>query len=487
MPSSSVLVVLALLLAPATARAQAALLTGLGGPAAFGERALGAARSAEIDLGAAFPDGIALLGGTFTTMFVNEDGAVTFGAALDAPAPVAFDASERAMIAPLWTDIEVGPGGGVYWAAAPDRIVVTWHEVGGGPDGALATFQIVLMPRGGVGDWDLELRYGLCEWGAGAAAGFSDGRGNFVELPGSRTWASALLCSKSNVDSPGLFRFTSVAGQLAPCGDGRIDDGETCDDRNPIDGDGCSRSCQREEGYACAGEPTRCDTVCGDGIVAGAETCDDADTTDGDGCSAGCTVEVAPCVGCGGCGDGVRSDGEACDDGGGEDGDGCSASCRVEVGFACVGAPSVCEVLCGDRLVLAGEGCDDGNRNRGDGCSEHCAIEPGFACDASGCAAVCGDGACVRGEACDDGNDAAGDGCDACAIEPGFACSGEPSRCVTFAPDAGASRRDGGAASIPDAGGEAMAGHGGCSAHPGGPTEVWPLLVAFAVLLRRRR
>src|SRR5699024_1821823 len=32
----------------------------------------------------------------------------------------------------------------------------------------------------------------------------------------------------------------------AECGNGRIEDGEQCDDRNPDDGDGCSSACARE-------------------------------------------------------------------------------------------------------------------------------------------------------------------------------------------------------------------------------------------------
>ncbi len=33
------------------------------------------------------------------------------------------------------------------------------------------------------------------------------------------------------------------------CGNGKIEITETCDDNNELDGDGCSSSCVREEGY----------------------------------------------------------------------------------------------------------------------------------------------------------------------------------------------------------------------------------------------
>ena len=63
------------------------------------------------------------------------------------------------------------------------------------------------------------------------------------------------------------------------CGDGTIDEGETCDDGNNTDNDGCSATCQLE--------------VCGDGILQTAlgEKCDDGNTVGGDGCSAVCRIE----------------------------------------------------------------------------------------------------------------------------------------------------------------------------------------------------
>jgi cysteine-rich repeat protein len=49
----------------------------------------------------------------------------------------------------------------------------------------------------------------------------------------------------------------SVRAQAA-CGDGTVDTGETCDDRNTLAGDGCNVSCQIEGGYVCSGAPSLC-------------------------------------------------------------------------------------------------------------------------------------------------------------------------------------------------------------------------------------
>jgi cysteine-rich repeat protein len=99
------------------------------------------------------------------------------------------------------------------------------------------------------------------------------------------------------------------AGQeIAVCGDGILGVGETCDDGNTNDGDGCSSTCQIEGGGG---------AVCGNTIIETGETCDDGNTNDGDGCSSTCQTEAGPPASC----DGVWNPGSedpevVCDDGG---------------------------------------------------------------------------------------------------------------------------------------------------------------------------
>lgn len=96
-----------------------------------------------------------------------------------------------------------------------------------------------------------------------------------------------------------------------PCGDGVVDEsvGESCDDGNRQDGDGCSALCEIEDGYACASGGT-CYASCGDGIVTADEQCDDG-VNNGPGygqCAYDCTFGPY-------CGDGVVDLPEECDDG----------------------------------------------------------------------------------------------------------------------------------------------------------------------------
>ncbi|QQR84278.1 DUF4215 domain-containing protein [Candidatus Peregrinibacteria bacterium] len=78
--------------------------------------------------------------------------------------------------------------------------------------------------------------------------------------------------------------------------------------------------------------------VCGNSVVEAGETCDDGNTDNGDGCSSVCALEAGSV-----CGNSVVEAGETCDDGNAVAGDGCSAVCLIESG----GSSYVCNVVDG--------------------------------------------------------------------------------------------------------------------------------------------
>lgn len=187
--------------------------------------------------------------------------------------------------------------------------------------------------------------------------------------------------------------------QWAYCGDGVLDrETETCDDGNPVPGDGCAGDCTIEAGWICTvpGDACILADLCGNGDLDPAEACDDDNAASGDGCSANCRYVEAgyscdvPGDACTGslaasCGDGeVQAEaGELCDDGV-NDG-------SVECAPGCVYGPR-----CDDGIVDPGEECDDGVNASEDSyghCTPDCRMGP-----------YCGDGI-VNGasEHCDNG------------------------------------------------------------------------------------
>ena len=177
--------------------------------------------------------------------------------------------------------------------------------------------------------------------------------------------------------------------ELTPiCGDAMIDAnlGESCDDGNTEDGDGCSSTCQIEP------EPT-----CGDGVLDANEQCDDGNIEDGDGCDSECSQEN-PCanIECGEdwtCDDGVcipPEDGTACDDG-----DPTTEGDAYNSG-QCQGQPKDC----GDRVVNSQTGeceCPEGQIECNGECVDTTSDENNCGTCGSSCPGegyVCNNGQC---------------------------------------------------------------------------------------------
>ena len=94
-------------------------------------------------------------------------------------------------------------------------------------------------------------------------------------------------CSATCTIEPG-YDCDAVTGACLPvvCGDGIVSRGESCEETEHLPFDGCYL-CQLEP--ACSGGV--CQATCGDGQRFATEACDDGNTRDGDGCSKTCTLE----------------------------------------------------------------------------------------------------------------------------------------------------------------------------------------------------
>lgn len=108
----------------------------------------------------------------------------------------------------------------------------------------------------------------------------------------------------ADLDGDGYTELEEYLNELADtgeygCGDGVTLPGETCDDGNRIDGDGCDSNCTP--------------TACGNGIATGGEGCDDGNLVAGDCCSPTCVPEAGGST----CSDGdLCTIADACDGGG---------------------------------------------------------------------------------------------------------------------------------------------------------------------------
>ena len=175
-----------------------------------------------------------------------------------------------------------------------------------------------------------------------------------------------------------------LCAEANECGNGQKDLREACDDGALEPGDGCSSRCLFEVDVACE-QDTQCDSgvcnsqgsqacelanECGNGRVEDEETCDDGNNLNEDGCSSTCLLEVGVSCDKGGdcesgvcdllesmqcepkdtCGNGQIELTETCDDGNIDAGDGCDPVCAREP--LALGNPCSEDAECESQLCL---------------------------------------------------------------------------------------------------------------------------------------
>lgn len=184
-----------------------------------------------------------------STVFVNNNGNITFDAPLESYTPLRISETRRSIIAPFWADVDTsGPrsspvtfGRGVVNGRA--AFAANWRNVGyyNRRDDKLNSFQVVLIDRSDTapGNFDIEFNYETIQWESGQASGGAGGTGgnsaragysngstvradaNF-ELPGSGVSgqfldgnANGLIRRRLNSDVPGRILMEVRAGGVA--------------------------------------------------------------------------------------------------------------------------------------------------------------------------------------------------------------------------------------------------------------------------------
>lgn len=224
----------------AGAQASSVLLNGLGGSAGFGENSL--ARNDDgstgfINVTSVFAGGLNFFGTTYNGFYINNNGNITFANPMGTYTPSAITGNtNNPMIAAFFADVDtrggtVAPTAGgnstgsnlLWWDfdTVANRMTITWDDVGyySMHNSPLNAFQIVLTAMGDDGDFNIEFFYETIGWVTGdasggsggmggtiARAGYTNGAGNYYELPQSGNQDGMLnLEGASNINDPGHF------------------------------------------------------------------------------------------------------------------------------------------------------------------------------------------------------------------------------------------------------------------------------------------
>ncbi|BAZ49731.1 hypothetical protein NIES4103_23430 [Nostoc sp. NIES-4103] len=203
------------------------LMTGLGGPADFGTLAMTRNDDGSTDA-IQLPFEVNLNGNKYTTIYINNNGNITFGGAYGEYTPSGFGGLPVEMIAPYWGDVDTSCAncGEVYLGVpTADAAVITWNNVGyyNSNPSKQNTFQLILRDRNDLtgSNTDVEFRYGNLQWTTGDASGGEDGlggqpafagyTGGAVGAPqtliGSGTSDILTLNQRSNINKPGRWYF----------------------------------------------------------------------------------------------------------------------------------------------------------------------------------------------------------------------------------------------------------------------------------------
>ena len=145
-------------------------------------------------------------GTTYTGLYVNNNGNVTFTSAYSPYTPSGLISVGQPIIAPFFADVDTrGSGSGLVHYGndtvnGRPAFGVEWPAVGyySAHTNKLNTFELILINRTdtGAGNFDIEMNYGTILWETGDASGGSNGLGGVSAAAG-----------YSNGTTPGTYQF----------------------------------------------------------------------------------------------------------------------------------------------------------------------------------------------------------------------------------------------------------------------------------------
>ena len=132
-----------------------------------------------------------LFGQSFNSLFINNNGNVSFGASFDTFTSTGFPVNNFPMVAPFWADVDTRAltSGVVYYRSEANRFTVIWDRVGyyNAHADKTCTFELIITdgtdPLIGLGN-NVAFCYDDMQWTTGDASGGSGGFGGTAATVG---------------------------------------------------------------------------------------------------------------------------------------------------------------------------------------------------------------------------------------------------------------------------------------------------------------
>lgn len=155
------------------------------------------------------PFNFCLYGTNYNTLYINNNGNISFGSPYNTFSPVSFPTNQFTMVAPFWADVDTrNPASGlVYYKITPTYMVVRWQNVGyyNMNVDKLNDFQLIItngndpiVPSGNV-----MFCYGDMQWTTGDASNGVNGFGGFPATVGANSQIGPNSIQFGRFDQPG--------------------------------------------------------------------------------------------------------------------------------------------------------------------------------------------------------------------------------------------------------------------------------------------
>lgn len=125
-----------------------------------------------------------LYNNSFNSLYINNNGNVSFFTSYGTFSSSAFPSSNYVMVAPFWADVDTrGTGSGlVYYKITPTALIVRWQQVGYFTNQVdkLNDFQLIITDGSNADlpdNYNVQFCYGDMQWTTGSASGGNNGFG----------------------------------------------------------------------------------------------------------------------------------------------------------------------------------------------------------------------------------------------------------------------------------------------------------------------
>lgn len=149
-----------------------------------------------------------LYGVTYTNLYINNNGNISFGSPFSTFSSNPFPTSGFTMVAPFWGDVDTRGAGTVKYKITPTAMFINWEGVGyfSSATDKLNTFQLIItdgtdpiLPAGN----NIAFCYGDMQWTTGSASGGVGGFGGTPSTVGANKGDGISFIQLGRFDQPG--------------------------------------------------------------------------------------------------------------------------------------------------------------------------------------------------------------------------------------------------------------------------------------------